>query len=142
MAHLPTSRIKTIMKSTSDVETVNKEAVYTLTRATVSFSFVLTFYESNVCLQELFIKMLTTEAYKDSTDKKKIDYKNLANVAHKNDHLEFLREIVPKKITVKQYREMMARKQQNGSEKTSKSGSSSSNSDSDSSSSSAASDSE
>lgn len=39
MAHLPTSRIKTIMKSTADVETVNKEAVYTLTRATVCFFF-------------------------------------------------------------------------------------------------------
>lgn len=41
MAHLPTSRIKTIMKSTADVEIVNKEAVYTLTRATVSSSHIL-----------------------------------------------------------------------------------------------------
>lgn len=74
--------------------------------------------------------MLTTEAHKDSTDKKKIDYKNLANVTHKSERLEFLREIMPKKITVKQYREMMAKKQQhmNGSEKT-KSENSSSNSD-------------
>lgn len=79
--------------------------------------------------------MLTTEAYEDTTDKKKIEYKNLANVAHKYEHLEFLREIVPKKITVKQYRELMAKKQQNinGSSNTSKSeSSSSSNSDGDS----------
>lgn len=90
--------------------------------------------------------MLTTEAYKDTTDKKKIEYKNLANVAHKYEHLEFLREIVPKKITVKQYRELMAKKQQNmnGSSNASKSESSSSNSDgdSDASSSTGASDSE
>lgn len=86
--------------------------------------------------------MLATEARKDSTDKKQIDYKNLANVAHKNEHLEFLQEIVPKKITVKQYREMMARKKgMNGSEKTSKSESSSDKSESDSSSSSGDSDS-
>lgn len=72
--------------------------------------------------------MLASEAYKDSRDKKKLDYKNLANVAHENDRLEFLQEIVPKKITVKQYKEMMARKQQNmnGSKGASKSGSSSS----------------
>lgn len=37
MAQLPTARIKTIMKSTAEVDTVNKEAVYTLTRATVCF---------------------------------------------------------------------------------------------------------
>lgn len=62
-----------------------------------------------------------------------MDYKNIANIAHKNNNLEFLREIVPKKITVKQYREMMAKKQQNGKEKSLKTaGSSSSNSDGDS----------
>lgn len=79
--------------------------------------------------------MLASEAYKDSRDKKKLDYKNLANVAHESDRLEFLQEIVPKKITVKQYKEMMARKQQNmnGSKGTSKSGSSSSEGGSDSS---------
>lgn len=87
--------------------------------------------------------MLAGEAHKDSTDKKKLDYKNLANVAHKNDRLEFLQEIVPKKITVKQYKDMMAKKQNmNGSEKSSKSGSSSSEGGSDSSGSSRESESE
>lgn len=37
MTHLPASRIKTIMKSTADVETVSKESLQILTRATVNF---------------------------------------------------------------------------------------------------------
>lgn len=97
--------------------------------------------------QELFIKLLASEGLKDSTNKKKIEYKNLANVAHKSDRLEFLREIVPRKITVKQYRELMAKKQQNMNgqcytEKSESSSSSNSEGDSGASSSSEASESE
>lgn len=82
-------------------------------------------------LQELFLKLLASESYKDAADQKKIEYKNLANVAHKYDHLEFLREIIPQKITVKQYRELMAKKNQgsNGSGKTESGSSSDSESD-------------
>lgn len=63
-------------------------------------------------LQELFIKSLASEGYKDTNDKKRLEYKNLASVVHNSDRYEFLREIMPKKITVRQYRELMARKQQ------------------------------
>lgn len=48
-----------------------------------------------------------------------MDYKNLANVVHKNERYEFLREIVPRKITVRQYRELMAKKQQTANTSTS-----------------------
>lgn len=78
----------------------------------------------------MFLKYLATEAYKDTIDKGTLNYKNIANVVHKHERLEFLRDIVPKKITVKQYREMMARKKNlNVSESSSKSESSSGVSD-------------
>lgn len=73
------------------------------------------------------------EGYKDTNNGKKIEYKNVANIIHKNERYEFLREIVPRKITVRQYREMMAKKQQNLNTSTSdKDSSSSSDEDSDS----------
>lgn len=41
----------------------------------------------------------------------------MANVVHDDDRYEFLREMVPQKITVRKFRELMAKKQ--GSEKSS-----------------------
>ena len=36
-ANLPLARVKTIMKSSPEVETVNQESLFLITRATVSF---------------------------------------------------------------------------------------------------------
>ncbi|KAJ8957417.1 hypothetical protein NQ318_004897 [Aromia moschata] len=96
---LPVSRINTIMKSSSDVEMVSKESSLLMGKAT-----------------ELFIKNLATEAYKTTHNGRKLDYKNLAEIVHSEDKYEFLREIMPKKITVLEFKKIMARKQGNSNE--------------------------
>lgn len=82
-------------------------------------------------LQELFIHYLTEEAHGQSNKGSSLDYKHLAEVVQTNDTLEFLREIMPRKITVRQFKEMMAAKEASNSSSSSES-SSDSDSDSDS----------
>ncbi|XP_043666831.1 chromatin accessibility complex 16kD protein [Vespula pensylvanica] len=107
---LPISRVKTIMKSSPYVDTVGQDGLYLVTKAT-----------------ELFIHYLTEEAHMQNNKGNNLDYKHLAEVVQTNDTLEFLREIMPRKITVRQFKEMMAAKSSNSS-----SSESSSDSDSDS----------
>lgn len=61
--------------------------------------------------QELFIKHLAREALKKS-DGKKIEYNHLANVVHETDKLDFLGEILPKKITVREFKRRLLKAQQ------------------------------
>ncbi|CAH1100798.1 unnamed protein product [Psylliodes chrysocephalus] len=118
-AHLPVSRINTIMKSSSDVDTVNKASSLLMCKAT-----------------ELFIRILALEAYKNANHAKKLDYKHLAEVVHNEEKYNFLRDIMPKKITVAEYKKIMARKQglENDEKKDDESSSSSSDDEDDSSS--------
>lgn len=92
--HLPVSRINTIMKSSSDVDTVGKMSSLLMCKAT-----------------ELFIGNLALEGYKISKNAKKLDYKHLAEVVHTYEKYNFLRDIMPKKITVLEYKKIMAKKQ-------------------------------
>ncbi|XP_012527105.1 chromatin accessibility complex 16kD protein isoform X1 [Monomorium pharaonis] len=117
MLRLPISRVKTIMKSSPSVDTVGQDGLYLVTKATRDI------------LQELFIHYLTEEAHMQSNKGSSLDYKHLAEVVQTNDTLEFLREIMPRKITVRQFKEMMAAKEASNS---SSSSDSSSDSDSDS----------
>lgn len=91
--HLTLTRIHTIMKSCSDVDTVGREATTLMCKAA-----------------EHFIRTLSEEAYKHA-DGKKLDYKHLTQVVHNSDKYEFLAEILPKKITVLEYKKILARKQ-------------------------------
>ena len=43
-----------------------------------------------------------------------LEYKHIAEVVQEDDTLDFLREIMPRKITVRQYKEMMARRAAKG----------------------------
>ncbi|XP_045622506.2 chromatin accessibility complex protein 1 [Procambarus clarkii] len=79
---LPTQRVKMIMKSCPDVETVPQETLHLITKAT-----------------ELFIQYLAEEAYKQAGIKEIINYDHLSSAVHTIEHLEFLRETIPKKIT-------------------------------------------
>lgn len=101
--YLPVSRINTIMKSSSDVDTVGKISSLLMCKAT-----------------EMFIKNLALEAYKISNNAKKLDYKHLAEVVHKNEKYNFLRDIMPKKITVLEYKKIIAKKQGTNNEDNSK----------------------
>ncbi|KAJ8736046.1 hypothetical protein PYW08_006702 [Mythimna loreyi] len=90
--HLPLSRVKTIMKSSPDVEAVGAEPLYLVTKVT-----------------ELFVTDLAKRAFKNSKNSL-LEYKHIAEVVQEDDTLDFLREIMPRKITVRQYKDMMAKK--------------------------------
>ncbi|KAJ8972064.1 hypothetical protein NQ317_010933 [Molorchus minor] len=114
--HLPVTRINTIMKSSSDVEMVGKESSLLMAKAA-----------------ELFIKNLAIEAYNTTSNAKKLDYKNLAEIVHTDEKYEFLRDIMPKKITVAEVRRIMAKKQGTSDDSEKHSSSSSSDDEEDSS---------
>lgn len=52
---------------------------------------------------------LAKRAFKNSSNNL-LEYKHIADVVQEDDSLDFLREIIPRKITVMQFKEMMARK--------------------------------
>ncbi|XP_023950054.1 chromatin accessibility complex 16kD protein [Bicyclus anynana] len=96
--HLPLSRVKTIMKSSPDVDAVGPEPLYLVTKVT-----------------ELFVTDLAKRAYK-SNKTNLLEYKHIAEVVQEDDTLDFLREIMPRKITVRQFKELMAKKAAKGNE--------------------------
>lgn len=60
-------------------------------------------------LQELFISYLTQQTHKKVASKKDLNYNDLSNFVQEEEKLEFLHQIVPKKITVKEFREILER---------------------------------
>ncbi|XP_057329434.1 chromatin accessibility complex 16kD protein [Microplitis mediator] len=108
---LPLARVRTIMKSSPDVDSIGQDGLFLVTKAT-----------------EMFIQYLTTEAYSQANQKNTLDYKHLAEVAQTNETLDFLKEIMPRKITVRQFKELMAARE--AAARSSSSGSSDSDSDS------------
>ncbi|CAH2050854.1 unnamed protein product, partial [Iphiclides podalirius] len=84
------------MKSSPEVDAVGPEPLYVVTKVT-----------------ELFVTDLAKRAYKN-TKSNLLEYKHIAEVVQEDDTLDFLREIMPRKITVSQYKELMARKAARG----------------------------
>ncbi|CAK8684026.1 chromatin accessibility complex protein 1-like [Clavelina lepadiformis] len=82
---LPMSRVKIIMKSSPDVDHISPDALFAMTKAT-----------------ELFVAHLSNETFKNN-DKKGIEYCELANVVNNDDIFGFLQEVIPHKITVREY---------------------------------------
>lgn len=89
---IPLGRIQTIMKSTSD-EVVTRDSSIIMSKAA-----------------ELFIRTFTQECYNETKFGKKIDYRHLSTVVHNAEKYGFLRDILPKKITVLEFREIMEQK--------------------------------
>ncbi|GJQ77407.1 hypothetical protein Trydic_g20806 [Trypoxylus dichotomus] len=80
------------MKTADGADNIGKEAVFLSTRAT-----------------EMFIKLLVKEGYRNTNSAKKLNYNNLVNVIHNKSRYEFLEIVIPKKITVRQYKELMTK---------------------------------
>ncbi|KAJ8686779.1 hypothetical protein QAD02_022573 [Eretmocerus hayati] len=95
---LPISRVKTIMKSSPQVEAISQDCLFLVAKAT-----------------ELFVHYLSVEGYQKSNRASSLEYKHLAEVVQTTDTLEFLREIMPRKITVRQFKEMMSEKNSDSS---------------------------
>jgi len=87
MLQLPVSRIKTIMKSSPELAMVKPEAYVLITRAT-----------------ELFVQYLAQKAHAAVPGQKRtLEYSALSSVVSKDESLDFLEEIVPFKIKMKDY---------------------------------------
>nr|XP_039254023.1 chromatin accessibility complex protein 1-like [Styela clava] len=94
LVRLPLSKIKTIMKSSPDVENIGIDAAFCMSKAA-----------------ELFVTYLTAQAYYKEDNRKTLEYSHLANIVNSDDDdiLGFLQEIIPQKITIREYREIIAR---------------------------------
>jgi len=88
---LPMSRVKIIMKSSPDVDHISPDALFAMTKAT-----------------ELFVSHLTLEAMeKTKGQARSVDYKSLADVVNTDEIFGFLQEVVPYKITYRDYLKLM-----------------------------------
>ncbi|XP_058067131.1 chromatin accessibility complex protein 1 [Anopheles bellator] len=91
LTQLPMSRIKTVMKTSPDMGNINQEALFLMCRAA-----------------EMFIEHLAHRAH--NSERKTLDYSDLAKYVEKEDALEFLQIVLPQKITVREYKELMAQR--------------------------------
>jgi len=80
---LPLAKVKTIMKSSPDVENIGQESLFLITKAT-----------------ELFI--LTKLSQRHGNDQV-VEYSDLAAIVQRKDSMEFLHDIVPKKIKYEEF---------------------------------------
>ncbi|EDV92212.1 chromatin accessibility complex 16kD protein [Drosophila grimshawi] len=90
---LPLSRVRTIMKSSMDTGLITNEVLFLMTRCT-----------------ELFVQHFAREAYTASLSKRSgetLKYEHLSQLVNKNKYLEFLLQIVPEKIRVSEFLEML-----------------------------------
>lgn len=94
---LPVSRVKLIMKSSPDVSNINQDALFLTTKAT-----------------ELFVQHLAQTSYKNGAgkDKKTLSYSDLASVAEATENLQFLTDILPKKILARDYLKSLEERQE------------------------------
>ena len=82
---LPLTRVRTIMKSSPDVEKIGEDSLFLITKAT-----------------ELFIMYLTKLSQRHGNDQE-VTYADLASIIQRKDSMEFLHDIVPKKIKYSKY---------------------------------------
>ncbi|XP_067664902.1 chromatin accessibility complex protein 1-like [Haliotis asinina] len=83
---LPLSRVKTIMKSSPDVSSISQEALFITGKAT-----------------ELFIQALARFSLEQNKDQSSVEYQDLAEIVNTEETLQFLQDIIPRKIKAKEY---------------------------------------
>ncbi|ALC49809.1 Chrac-16 [Drosophila busckii] len=98
---LPLSRVRTIMKSSMDTGLITNEVLFLMTRCT-----------------EFFVQHLAREAHTAYCGKAgggdTLKYDHLSQLVNKTKNLEFLLQIVPEKIRVHEFQEMLRRNRANG----------------------------
>ncbi|XP_065367311.1 chromatin accessibility complex 16kD protein [Calliphora vicina] len=87
---LPHTRIRTIMKSSLDTGNINNEVLHLMTKST-----------------EMFIKHFSKESYNNAKKPNTLKYEHLADLVQNEDNLEFLLQIVPQKIKVKDFKALI-----------------------------------
>uniref|UniRef100_A0A4W5LMB0 Chromatin accessibility complex protein 1 n=1 Tax=Hucho hucho TaxID=62062 RepID=A0A4W5LMB0_9TELE len=88
---LPMTRVKLIMKSSPDVSSINQEALLLTTKAT-----------------ELFVQHLALSSFNNGPGKDQtLLYSDLANTVEEKETFQFLTDILPKKILVRDYLKLL-----------------------------------
>ncbi|KAL7311604.1 hypothetical protein PS15m_009343 [Mucor circinelloides] len=92
---LPLARIKRVIKEDKDVSLINAEATFCIAYAT-----------------ELFMEYLVTEAFSKAKKEKRktVYYKDLASTVKESEQLEFLEDVIPPTMTLK---DAMAKRKEN-----------------------------
>ncbi|XP_037928358.1 chromatin accessibility complex 16kD protein-like [Teleopsis dalmanni] len=90
---LPLARIRTIMKSSLDTGQITNEVLFLMAKAT-----------------EMFIQHVTKESITKVDKGNTLKYEHLAKFAQSRESLEFLLQIIPQKIKVKEFREILKKK--------------------------------
>ncbi|XP_037725336.1 chromatin accessibility complex 16kD protein-like [Drosophila subpulchrella] len=106
---LPLSRVRTIMKSSMDKGLITNEVLFLMTKCT-----------------ELFVRYLAGKLYVEASRQKSsetLEYEHLSQLVNKSKNLEFLVKIVPEKIRVHKFQEMLLLNRFAGSDDDSESGS-------------------
>jgi chromatin accessibility complex protein 1 len=93
---LPQARVKMIMKSSPDTESISTDALYFVTKATVFFVCFLSSYFSSSsklfqCFKEFFVEHLAQEIYESTNKSNELTYKGLADIVQKSDSMQFLK---------------------------------------------------
>lgn len=91
--YLPVSRVRTIMKSSMDTGQISNEVVFLITKCT-----------------ELFVQHFAREANKAYCSKENgnmLKYEHLSQLVNKSNNMEFLLQIVPQKIRVHEFQELL-----------------------------------
>lgn len=87
----PTSRIRTIMKSSIEAGQITNEVLFLMAKAT-----------------EMFVRQVTQESFqKANPATNSLKYEHLAQYVQDEDRLEFLLQIVPLKIKVHEFQELL-----------------------------------
>ncbi|KAK2181828.1 hypothetical protein NP493_380g02058 [Ridgeia piscesae] len=83
---LPISRIKTIMKSSPEVSNIGQESLFLITKST-----------------ELFVQELSRMMMTNAADGNNLSYNDLSQIVDEQETLQFLQDIIPKKVKVRDY---------------------------------------
>ena len=107
---LPLARVKTIMKSSPDVDNIGQESLFLVTKVFKYLFYIFIFLPLKFTLYqatELFIMYLTKLSQRHGNDQE-VTYTDLASIVQKKDSMEFLHDIVPKKIKYSEYCDLVA----------------------------------
>ncbi|XP_055623867.1 chromatin accessibility complex protein 1 [Toxorhynchites rutilus septentrionalis] len=88
LTQLPISRIRTVMKTSPSIGPINTDALFLMCRAA-----------------EMFIEYIAKNAHQKGN--KTLDYKHLAAYVESKAALDFLVQVLPDKITVKEYKQIL-----------------------------------
>jgi len=94
--------VSTIMRSSPRVNQLSEDAIVITAKAA-----------------ELFLAHLALSANEKRKDPQSLEYTDIADIVQNKSEFSFLQDVIPKKITVREYRQLISGLQTEGAEKSS-----------------------